>query len=89
MSKKYLLIELSYEAPNNTSADAVLHNVYIDINHPENLAMFSESCKNRHEINENLPICQLITSWVRLLRDLHHSGQYGSGQRNPCSHSTC
>ncbi|WEI11080.1 hypothetical protein PYR73_17420 (plasmid) [Acinetobacter soli] len=66
MSKKYLLIELSYEAPNNTSADAVLHNVYIDINHPENLAMFSESCKNRHEINENLPICQLITSWVRL-----------------------
>lgn len=67
MSKKYLLIELSYEAPNNTSADAVLHNVYIDINHPENLAMFSESCKNRHEINENLPICQLITSWVRLL----------------------
>ncbi|HDI2813905.1 TPA: hypothetical protein PKT84_004134 [Acinetobacter baumannii] len=42
MSKKYLLIELSYEAPNNTSADAVLHNVYIDINHPENLAMFRE-----------------------------------------------
>ena len=26
MSKKYFLIELSYEAPNNTSADAVLHN---------------------------------------------------------------
>jgi hypothetical protein len=88
MSKKYLLIELSYEAPNNTSADAVLHNVYIDINHPENLAMFSESCKNRHEINENLPICQLITSWVRLLG----SSPFWTIQirtKKPCSHSTC
>lgn len=66
MLKKYLLLEFSYTAHCHSENDAVLHNVYIDINHPENLAMFSESCKNRHEINENLAICQLITSWLRL-----------------------
>lgn len=67
MLKKYLLLELSYTAHCHDDNDAVLHNVYIDIAHPENLAMFSESCKNRHEINDNPAICQLITSWLRLL----------------------
>lgn len=66
MLNKILMLELSHIAHGQGEEDAVLHDIYIDINHPENLAMFSESCKNRHEINDNLPICQLITSWLRL-----------------------
>lgn len=65
MSKQFLLIELSREPNCAINGESLLHDVIIEINHPENLTSFGVPCKDRHVINNNLDLCQKITSWLR------------------------
>lgn len=66
MSKQYIHIETSYESFQPDSTQDELHDFIIEVNYPENLALFETPCKDRNVINQKPQACEMIASWLRL-----------------------
>ena len=66
MPKQFLLIELSHNTQSTANGEPMLHDVYVEISHPENIVPFATPCKDRNAIQNTPALCAKITSWLRL-----------------------